>query len=97
VTIKTGPPITAAQAAQLVKDGCSSLPGVAAAVTSAAATYTHDPYSSFLALYHGPWYRTVGMIGAGTDPVFAHIVADAKTFDLAALGAVRREVIPSLR
>jgi hypothetical protein len=72
-----------------VKNGCRSLPATAAAVARAAATFAHDPSSAILALYHGPWYRTVGMMGTGTNPAFAHVAADAKTFDLAALASLK--------
>ncbi len=83
------PPPTAAQASRLVKEGCSSLAGLPAATANAAATYSHDPSSALLALYHGPWYKSVSMIEAGNDPAFVHVAADAKTFDLATLASLK--------
>jgi hypothetical protein len=89
IGVTTRPPPTAAQASQLVKAGCRSLPVLPAAIASAAATYSHDPSGALMALYHGPWYRAVSMGGTGTDAAFAHVAADAKTFDLAALASLK--------
>ncbi len=89
VAVTTRPPPTAAQASRLVKEGCSSLAGLPAAVAGAAVTFAHDPSRALLALSHGPWYESVGMSGAGNDPAFAHVAADAKTLDLATLTSLR--------
>jgi len=89
IGVSSRPPPTAGQASQLVKAGCTSLPVLPAAIASAAATYSNDPSGALMALYHGPWYRAVSMGGAGTDAAFAHVAADAKAFDLAALASLK--------
>jgi len=65
------------------------LPGLVAAVASAAATYRHDPSGALVALYHGPWYPAVSMGEAGNDPAFVHVATDAKAFDVAALASLK--------
>jgi len=89
IAVTSRPPPTAAQSSKLVKKGCSSLPGVPAAVASSAATYSHDPSSALMTLYHGPWYSVASMSETGTEPSFRHIAADAETLFLATLASLK--------
>ena len=89
--VETRPLPSTAEAAQLVKEGCRSLPGVPAAVAGSAAAYSQDPSRALLSLYHGPWYDVTRIVEVGTDPAFTHIAADAETLDLATLAGLRRD------
>lgn len=89
IAVTSSPPPTAAQASQLVKEGCSSLPGVPAAVASATGTYSHDPSSALMTLYHGPWYRVASMSETRTDPAFRHVAADAETLSVATVASLK--------
>jgi hypothetical protein len=89
LTIKAGPPLTEVQASQLVKQGCTSLAGVGAAVTR--AIYAHDPTDALLALAHGPWYKAVTLSEVGKFPEFTRIAADAKDLDIATIASLKGE------
>jgi hypothetical protein len=89
LTIKAAPPLTEVQASQLVREGCTSLAGVGAVVTS--AIYLHSPSNALQALSHGPWYKAVSMSEAGRFPEFTRVAAAAKDLDLATIASLKSE------
>lgn len=88
LTVKKGPPLTPAQASNLVTDGCLAFPGAAANVALAAAAFHSHGNSMFQILTQGPWNKVVYIGGIQDQHKYRRIAADARSLDRATVTGI---------